>query len=50
MLAMGVLIMIIIDLVVLIIFTAVVKGLNLQLVETVPHRENLQSVEGVSNV
>ena len=45
---MVVLIMVIIDLLVLIVFTAVVGGLNLSLVERVTHRENPQTVEGVS--
>ena len=48
MLAVGVLIMVIVDLVVLIIFTAVVSGLKVQLVQRVPHREIRQSVTGVS--
>ena len=48
MLAVGVLIMVIVDLVVLIIFTAVVSGLKVQLVRRVPHREIRQSVTGVS--
>ena len=48
MLAVIVLIMVIIDLLVLVTFTAVVGGLNLPLVEQVPHRENPQAIEGVS--
>ena len=48
MLAVVVLIMVIVDLLVLVVFTAVVGGLNLPLVERVTHRENPQSVEGVS--
>lgn len=48
MLAVVVLIMVIVDLLVLIVFTAVVGGLNLPLVERVTHRENPQRVEGVS--
>jgi hypothetical protein len=48
MLAVGVLVMVVIDLLVLIIFTAVVSGLNRPLVQVVPHRENLQTVTGVS--
>ena len=48
MLAVGVLIMVIVDLLVLIIFTAVSGGLNLKLVEVVPHKENPQTVIGVS--
>ena len=50
MLAVGVLIMVIVDLLVLIIFTALAGGLNLPLVEVVPHRENLQTVTGVSKM
>ena len=45
---MVVLIMVVVDLLVLIVFTAVVGGLNLSLVERVTHRENPQDVEGVS--
>ena len=48
MLAVVVLIMVIVDLLVLIVFTAVVGSLNLPLVERVTHRENPQRVEGVS--
>lgn len=48
MLAVGVLIMVVIDLLVLIVFTGVVSGLNLSLVQVVPHRENHQTVTGVS--
>ena len=48
MLAVGVLIMVVIDLIVLVVFTAVVGGLNLPLIEVVPHKEDLQTVEGVS--
>lgn len=47
-LAVVVLIMVVIDLVVLVGFTAVAGGLNLPLVERVAHRENPQTVEGVS--
>ena len=39
--------MVVIDLLVLIIFTGVVSGLNLSLVQVVPHRENRQTVTGV---
>ena len=48
MLSVGVLIMVIVDLLVLIVFTAVVSGLNLPLVQLVPHREKPQTVTGVS--
>ena len=48
MLAVVVLIMVIVDLLVLVVFSAVVGGLNLQIVERVIHRENPQTVEGVS--
>ena len=47
MLAVGVLIMVVIDLLVLTVFTGVVSGLNLSLVQVVPHRENRQTVTGV---
>ena len=47
MLAVGVLVMVVIDLLVLIVFTGVVSGLNLPLVQVVPHRENRQTVTGV---
>ena len=49
MLAVVVLIMVIVDLLVLVVFSAVVGGLNLQIVERVIHRENPQTVEGVSS-
>ena len=49
MLAVVVLIMVIIDLLVLVVFSAIVGGLNLQIVERVIHRENPQTVEGVSS-
>ena len=42
--------MVIIDLLVLIVFTGVVSGLNLSLVQVVPHRENRQTVTGVRGV
>lgn len=40
--------MVIVDLVVLIIFTGVVSGMNLPLVQVVPHREKPETVTGVS--
>ena len=40
--------MVIIDLLVLICFTAVVDGLNLTIVERVTHKENPHTIEGVS--
>ncbi len=49
MLAVVVLMMVVVDLLVLIVFTAVVAGLNLSLVERMIHRENPQRVEGVSS-
>ena len=49
MLAVVVLIMVIVDLLVLVVFSAVVGGLNLQIIERVIHRENPQTVEGVSS-
>ena len=48
MLAVGVLILVIIDLVVLIVYTIIVLGLNLEIVERATHRENPQAIEGVS--
>ena len=48
MLALGVVIMVVIDLVVLINFTAIVLGLNLSIVQLVPDRESPLTVEGVS--
>ena len=50
MLALVVLIMVIVDLVVLIIFTTVVGVGNLTLVEVIPHKENPQSEQGVRAV
>jgi hypothetical protein len=49
MLAVVVLIMVVVDLLVLVVFTAVVAGLNLSLVERVIHEENPRRVEGVSS-
>lgn len=48
MLAVGVLIMVIIDLVALVVYTASIFGLDLEIVELEPHKENPQTVEGVS--
>lgn len=47
MLALVVLIMVIVDLLVLIIFTTVVGVGNVTLVEVVPHKENPRSEQGV---
>ena len=50
MLALGVLILVIIDLLVLINFTAIALGLNLAVVQLVPNREDPLTVEGVSEL
>ena len=48
-LALFVMILVVLDLVVLVSFTAIVGGLNLSIVDRVPHKENPQDIEGVMN-
>ena len=49
MLAVGVLILVIVDLLVLVIFTGIVLGQNINLIQRTVHKENPVTVKGVSS-